>query len=516
MPTGSDDDPSPQHSELRNPGRVRCGPDAGASSILALPDEILVRILELTQGRRPLTKCTNNDDALLLYPTWARVTRVCTRLHAVALCAAELWTWIDYSCWPRGWADRCAVRAGARMLTVSMTVQNTTDARAAAQLLPRCQDAILRFERGRADQHEDDDTPAVNGWPGAYVAALQVAAPVLRSLVVGVIRMDTRLMLTPGVVGHFAALTHLEATGVRVDDAFDFPPGLRWLALRKVVVLCTLARLRRLFASVPYLEHLKIRDSRSQTDAVGEPLHNDKDKLSVHTTPLILPHLRSLNLSMSSSLIPPIMRVINIPSRSLHVQWYSNGVEAGLDSRICVHDFWLRFWQSTPSRVDLVPPLELRFGRHQRPQLLFDATGTTEYSCKLDILSSELRSNDPFLRHIAHVAFDLYGKHGSKLDLSSPALAELPALPTLDIVAREAWDAVPEVQRWAAGRPPLLVTFKTDAGPRCSGVRTRARCRRQTGMRTRLRSSHWRGCRHKVRLRDRQYFTMQHVQVVLI
>jgi hypothetical protein len=120
-----------------------------------LPDEIIVVILKLIQGRvalehvadrtienpyQPYWRSIRASDAESL--AWRHMMLVCARMRQVAMQNPEVWAFISTS-WPERWVNLCFVRSGRSPLHMISYITDRANARWTAQLLPKARHAAV-------------------------------------------------------------------------------------------------------------------------------------------------------------------------------------------------------------------------------------------------------------------------------------------------------------------------------------------------------------------------------------
>jgi hypothetical protein len=268
---------------------------------------------------------------------WLTFANTCSWTRAVALGCPALWARID--CSSRERALRSAERAGDMPL---------------ALYLPPCADAAsMQFladhlPRARAVVYYGDEVEGDGLWQSAehsFVCALNGACPRLEALtLVHYVRRE----LLPGVYENLHTLVIRASLFCLDKGSMMHLPRLRDLTLHSPHIDDSIFEFVRMLNSLPTIERLALIDL-DDCGKGSEPIEDLDANLNedgADFTTLDLPSLKQLVLRTSRRSSAVFMRIIPLPSESLHVDiplGYCDNERDEMDRREIVqyaHTFW--------------------------------------------------------------------------------------------------------------------------------------------------------------------------------
>jgi hypothetical protein len=310
-----------------------------STPLCCLPDEVLIYILRLVQGRYPHDhgpddisggswEFIQGRDGL----SWRSIMLVCARIRFATLHSPELWSLIS-TCWPESWVDLCVQRAGFHPLHLLALINNQKSARITKRLVPHTMDAYMVFE--------DPEDVSISEWRGLCLDIMRTDATLRSlSLVRYGLRTDSNWIPLPAPIlgGEASLITHLELNYVQLEeiphcpllehlqlfDEFTAPPMPNWLQRW----LMTTPRLRTLKATLRYTD---------MRDYIG---------------PLVLRNLEDLRLSIDLETATTLLLSFPLPQRGLHLFALPSidaTETASLDSIMAIFAYATRFWAQLQS-----------------------------------------------------------------------------------------------------------------------------------------------------------------------
>jgi hypothetical protein len=296
-------------------------PNADAA-LCRLPDEILVYVLKLIQGRFPIEGAA---DAVRIHPYWGPTTvydqeclawrhtmLVCARLRGLTLHSPELWALINI-CWPARWVDLCAARAAAAPLHLVCRIHDLASAQTAARLLPRARDALVLVQQTTDDGPPDEPVDFAQ----CLRTVLQAhAAP--RSLTIEngdySIWKDVRHCAAMTLHGHTlggarSTVTHLSLEHLCLGEDLPIFPSLERLRLHAVVPPADPAWLHRWLVSSERLQYLTLSD-----------ISPDPIQIDPHLPcPVELPCLDVFSIGATIEVVLSLLQLLPHPARELSI-----------------------------------------------------------------------------------------------------------------------------------------------------------------------------------------------------
>jgi hypothetical protein len=459
---------------------LREAQNAPLSPISRLPDDVLVRVLRLSQDWGAVGEL---DSGVVPHLEWWRIMSVSTHFRKVILRSPTLWAALS-SRWPRMWNMLCARRAGNCLLRLSIDIASASKVEAACHLLSRSKEAAIQFS-------PDKTTP---GWNETYMHVLKASYPGLLTLKVEGNYELPSLTLAPPLLMLCTALSNLDIMRSVVEDTFSFPPSLRRLCIAGLHISTSTDRIRRLFAGMPLLEEFEIHGT--------EDMHHSSvtsiDSLEPIIVPLALPALSSLRLYLDTApmqLAHAISQVLDVPKRVLEISVIvdaggnaSPAQEAAAELMMTrnLFDYTQRFWTRAARRSQL-PSATLfdhgidEYGTSQRYRIEVqggDQEDTAGVSLLFHVTSEFHPPSDVFLPLITHFEVMASTNEGHRFH-DWPPPGSLLALETMCIELCDAWRAVDEIQMWVdkhAQQRPIVVQFEADDDDLWPSLQWRTEC----------------------------------------
>jgi hypothetical protein len=430
-----------------------------------IPDELLVRIFELVQLHDDADDGWISGETSLPEEGWWRVMSVCTRFRTVAVEAPELWTRFDQG-WPEKWRDVCLQRAQSWPLRISVRITDWSSAVDARNLLENSGHAKLVLT----------ELPGDSAWNAENLYVSEAPSPSLLSLMIDSDgpRDSPTLTLVPPLFLCYTSLSHLRiCVQSGIDDAFEFPPTLKWLYIREFSISSNLHRLRRLFQGIPDLRHFEAVVGAGTIQAHPGPEHE--------TSTIEMPSLECLRLQYCDmDFTHAMLRTIATPQRVLKLSLNYEPLEgapsvgyhhAQMAMSADVLAFAQRFWTQRTGSAQL-PPVTLQDFQSgtSDPYTSFYVTiqgGEEEVpsspTLAIDLGHCLFTMDNPLLPHVSKLELVGINAHrGPALDMEKwPALSRLSALRTLHIYGGLVWEFIDGIQSWAdrQTQQPILVEF---------------------------------------------------------
>jgi hypothetical protein len=441
--------------------------NAPLSLMSRLPDEVLVRVLRLSQDWGGVGG--PHSGSVVPHLEWWRIMSVSTHFRKVILSSPTLWAALS-SRWPRMWNMLCAKRAENCLLRLFIDIASVSKVKAACHLISRSQEAAIRFS-------PDKPTP---GWNETYLRVLEASYPGLLTLKVEENYELPSLTLAPPLLTLCTALSTLDIMRSVVEDTFSFPPSLRRLCIAGLHISTRTDRIRRLFAGIPLLEEFEVHGT--------EDMHHSSvtsvDSLEPIIEPLALPALSSLRLYLDTApmqLAHAISQVLDVPKRVLEISVTADaGGNASLAQEAVAEllmtrnlfDYTQRFWTRAGRRSQLPSATLFDLGtdghhtsHHYRVEV---QGGDPEDAAGVSLcfhVTSELHPpSDVFLPLVTHFEVMANTNEGHRFH-DWPPPGSLLALETMCIELCDAWRAVDEIQVWVdkhAHQHPIVVQFEAD------------------------------------------------------
>jgi hypothetical protein len=441
--------------------------NAPLSLMSRLPDEVLVRVLRLSQDWGGVGG--PHSGSVVPHLEWWRIMSVSTHFRKVILSSPTLWAALS-SRWPRIWNMLCAKRAENCLLRLFIDIASVSKVKAACHLISRSQEAAIRFS-------PDKPTPE---WNETYLRVLKASYPGLLTLKVEENYELPSLTLVPPLLTLCTALSNLDIMRSVVEDTFSFPPSLRRLCIAGLHISTSTDRIRRLFAGMPLLEEFEIHGT--------EDMHNPSVTLISYLEPmiepLVLPALSSLRLYLDTApmqLAHVISQVLDVPKRVLEISVTADAggnaspaqeAVAELMMTSNLFDYTQRFW-TRAARCSQLPSATLfdlgtdghDTSHHYRVEV---QGGDPEDAAGVSLcfhVTSELHPpSDVFLPLVTHFEVMANTNEGHRFH-DWPPPGSLLALETMCIELWDAWRAVDEIQVWVdkhAQQHPVVVQFEAD------------------------------------------------------
>jgi hypothetical protein len=284
-----------------------------------VPQEILVSILKLVQGRRPVEGA---PDVVQCHPYWSPITAydkqllswrhvmlTCTLARDVAVQSPELWTLISV-CWPERWLRLCIERAKDSPFHLIAQVHNLTSARLTTELLSKSRDAVVVFK--------DNETLDRAEWHKICSQVLTAQAT-LRSLEFNSqafgINYSCGLMTISAQMfgGTRSLISRLDIAEMRLVDTPAFP-YLEHLRLHAIIPPGNPRWLHRLLATSPHLRTLAVfcRDTA--------PIERD----TMLPLPVALPQLSTFNIGFETNDLCTILHIVPVPINKLCISTWTD------------------------------------------------------------------------------------------------------------------------------------------------------------------------------------------------
>jgi hypothetical protein len=441
--------------------------NAPLSLMSRLPDEVLVRVLRLSQDWGGVGG--PHSGSVVPHLEWWRIMSVSTHFRKVILSSPTLWAALS-SRWPRMWNMLCAKRAENCLLRLFIDIASVSKVKAACHLISRSQEAAIRFS-------PDKPTP---GWNETYLRVLEASYPGLLTLKVEENYELPSLTLVPPLLTLCTALSNLDIMRSVVEDTFSFPPSLRRLCIAGLHISTSTDRIRRLFAGMPLLEEFEIHG----TEDMHNPSVTSISYLEPMIEPLVLPALSSLRLYLDTApmqLAHAISQVLDVPKRVLEISVTADAggnaspaqeAVAELMMTSNLFDYTQRFW-TRAARCSQLPSATLfdlgtdghDTSHHYRVEV---QGGDPEDAAGVSLcfhVTSELHPpSDVFLPLVTHFEVIASNDEGHRFH-DWPPPGSLLALETMCIELWDAWRAVDEIQVWVdkhAQQHPIVVQFEAD------------------------------------------------------
>jgi hypothetical protein len=320
------------------------------------------------------------------------------------------------------------------------------------------------------------ELPGDSAWSAENLYVSEAPSPSLLSLMIDSDgpRDSPTLTLAPPLFLCYTSLSHLRiCVHAGIDDAFEFPPTLKWLYIREFSISSNLHRLRRLFQGMPDLRHFEAVMSAGDMEA--------QPGLEHEISTIDMPLLECLRLQYCGMVFTRAMlRTIVTPQRvlklSLNYEPLEGAPSAGYHhaQMVMLADvlaFAQRFWtQRTGStQLPLVTLQDWQFDTSD-PYTSYYVTiqGGEEEDLSSPTLAIDLghypfTMDNPLLPHVSKLQLiGINTHHGPAIDVEKwPALCRLSALRTLHICGGLVWEFIDGIQAWAdrQTQQPILVEF---------------------------------------------------------